>query len=195
MDVKTEGREKTDFRVLRILLVGGKPYVVQTLRTVLGGAGVREIEYAPDSTRALEILRHQVFSAIFCDETAEPVEGVKFAIAARRTPGMVNPLLPIFMISGRAHKNLIENARDEGLTDVLARPISTATIIRKLRTALEFPRSFIASPEFFGPDRRSASRSAFYGQDRRKNRPKKVRLPPSAQAALLTSGEIDKPQA
>ena len=187
---KAENRDKTDFRALRILVVGGKPFMVQTLRTVLTVAGVREIEPAADSARALEMLRQQSFSAIFADEDAEAIEGVKFAIAARRTPGILNPLLPIFLVTGGAHRTLLEKARDDGFTDVITRPVSTATIIRKLRTAIEFPRSFIAAPEFFGPDRRSAARANFNGSDRRKLRPKKVRLPEHVDVSLLSSNEV-----
>lgn len=184
MDQTADSRAKTYFSTLKILLVGGAPFAVQTLRSVLVTAGVKNIEHIPASADALKRLRSRNFNAIFCDETAEAIDGVKFPLAARRVPDLVNPMMPIFLVSDRPYKKVIEKARDDGLTDVLARPLSAATVIRKLRTAIEFPRSFIAAPDFFGPDRRSETRMAWFGEDRRKHRAKKVtvRIPRAPEA-------------
>jgi PleD family two-component response regulator len=193
MDQTSDSREKVDFSALKILLVGGTPFGVQTLRSVLITAGIKEIEQIATSSSALWRLREKNFSAAFCDDTAEAVDGLKFPLAARRTQGVINPMLPIFLVSSQAYKRVIEKARDDGVTDVLARPISTETVIRKLRTAIEFPRSFIAAPDFFGPDRRSITRTAWSGEDRRKHRAKKValRIPKMPEAPQLPADEDD----
>jgi len=53
----------------------------------------------------------------------------------------------------------------------------TATVRRKLRSALVQPRPFIVAGEFFGPDRRTGEKS-WKGRERRLRQPRKIRLPP-----------------
>jgi len=165
-----------EFRSLRVLLVGGKPNVVRVLRTVLGLAGVNAIVIATDSTEAMRHLRLSLFDAVFCDETAEPIDRMPFAVAARRAPDVLNHMVPIFLTCSGPRRTEVEAARNEGVTDVLARPISAATVIRKLTAALIYPRSFIAAPGFFGPDRRGKRHESFSGDDRRARKARKVKV-------------------
>ncbi len=142
---------------------------------------LKSVVVMPTSVSALEALRAHPFTAVFCEDSAEPLDGVPFALAARRTPGVLNPMIPIFAISSFPSRADVKRARDEGVTDVLARPVSAATIIRKLRGALAYPRPFIAAPDFFGPDRRVRDRrSAFLGDERRTRQAKKVKMPEAA---------------
>ena len=69
----------------------------------------------------------------------------------------------------------VEMSRDQGITDVICRPMSPKTVTDKLRAALRAPRPFIAAPEFFGPDRRAKDRS-WRGEDRRAITPRKTKV-------------------
>jgi two-component system chemotaxis response regulator CheY len=166
--------DKVDFRTLRVLIVGGKAHAVRTLRTALSMAGILEIVSITDARSALTQLRVKVFDVIFCDDLAEKVDGMPFPVAARRTPDVLDHMTPLFLISRGPRRSDVEVARDEGVTDVLARPLSAATIIRKLTVALTHPRSFIAAPDFFGPDRRAKARPTFHGSDRRSRKTRKI---------------------
>jgi CheY-like chemotaxis protein len=165
-----------EFRTLRVLVVGGKPHAVRTLRTVFSLLGLHQIVVVPESEAALQQLRFNTFDAVFCDEIAEKVGGLSFAVAARRDPEALDKMVPIFLTCAGARRRQVEAARDEGVTDVLARPISAATIGRKFALAVNKPRSFIVAPTFFGPDRRSKGRSAFNGPDRRIRAARKVKI-------------------
>ena len=171
---------KLEFKELRVLVVGGKQASVQVLRTVFSLIGIRQIVVAPDSRWAIDQLRAHKFSAIFCDALAEPVDGASFAVAARRTEGLFDPMTPLFVIYSEARRRQVEFARDSGATDVLARPIAAATIERKLRQALWQPRPFIAAPGFFGPDRRTARSNAWSGEERRKRTARKTKVTTTA---------------
>jgi len=165
--------ERLDLKSLHVLLVCAKPHVAQVLRQVLGIAGVQDIELAGDAQAAIKLLCHQCFDAVLCDEAAA---GGDFGYAARRTPDLVDPMLPIFLVCAGPRRRDVETARDIGYTDVLTRPVSAKTIMRKLRLAVAKPRPFIAASDFFGPDRRTGARSHFRGSDRRKRQPRKVKL-------------------
>jgi two-component system, chemotaxis family, chemotaxis protein CheY len=169
-----------DFTAQRHLIVGGKPHAVSVLRQVLTILGVRQIQTVAEPLTAIDVLRTRKFTAVLCDESAERCGEEHFAHAARRTPGLVNPLVPIFLVSGGPRRRDVEQARDLGFTDVLTRPVSAAIILKKLRLALRHPRPFIATPDFFGPDRRSQQRANFHGDDRRTRKPRQVKIPAPA---------------
>jgi len=175
---------QADLRHLRVLLVGGKPASVQILRTAFGLLGLKRVSAVAESVRAIEALRTQSYDAIFCDAAAEPYKNMSFPIAARRSPGIVNPMTPLFVIYTNARQRQVEQARDVGVTDVLTHPVSAATIARKLEAAISAPRSFIAAPTFFGPDRRAKRHNVWSGEDRRKRLAKKTK------ATLAEIGDI-----
>jgi two-component system, chemotaxis family, chemotaxis protein CheY len=179
--------EKSDLKHLRVLIVGGRPHAVTTLRTAFGLIGMGHVDAAQESPRALQHLRERSCDAVFCDEEAGEVDGLSFALAARKAPGVLNPMLPIFLVCTAPKRRQVEGARDDGLTDVLVRPISASTIVRKLRIAVQAPRPFILAGNFFGPDRRSTGRTRFFGPDRRKRTPKKLKVTAEVTAALMAS--------
>ena len=167
---------EADLKRLRVLVVGGKAANVQILRTAFGLIGIRLITAIQEPARAVEALRMQSFNAIFCDAAAGKVEKMPFHIAARRAPGILNPMTPLFVIYSHARQRSVEQARDNGVTDVLTHPVSAATIARKLEAAIASPRNFIVAPTFFGPDRRTERSNTWYGGERRKRATRKTRM-------------------
>lgn len=165
-----------ELKSLRILLVTARPHVATILRQVLGIAGILDIAQTADGAAAIDQLRTCHFDAVFCDEACALDTGSDFARSARTSEGVLDTMLPVFLVSGGPRRRDVEVARDQGYTDVLARPVSAATVLRKLRIAVERPRPFIVAPAFFGPDRRAQSRAGFHGGERRKRQPRKIRI-------------------
>jgi two-component system chemotaxis response regulator CheY len=179
--------ERADIKRLEVLIVGGKPHAVTILRTAFGIIGLNKVSAITGSERAIQHLRDNAVDAVFCDEAADTIGGVPFPLAARRAEGVLNPMLPIFLVCGSPVRRQIETARDDGITDVLVRPVSAATIIRKLRIAVLAPRPFILADGFFGPDRRGQGRAPFSGADRRKRKPKKLSVSAKETSAFLAA--------
>jgi PleD family two-component response regulator len=168
--------ERVDFSLHRVLVVGPKTHAVQLLRSVMDIAGVSRVVHVEKSRDAIELLASEHFSAVFYEQSVEPVDTVPFALAARRRETMVNPMLPIFALAPRARRRDVEDARDRGVNDVLTTPISPQTIATKLRAAAESPRPFIVAKEFFGPDRRGKGRTAYFGAERRVRSGRKIKM-------------------
>jgi CheY-like chemotaxis protein len=170
---------RVDIRKARVLLASGRAHTVQVLRTTFGMLNLKSVVVMPTAGSALDALRAHPFTAVFCDSRIEDIDGMPFALAARRLPGMLNPMIPIFMLASFPNRADVERARDQGVTDVLAQPVSAAVIVRKLCTALAHPRPFIAASDFFGPDRRTRPAGKFFDTERRVRQPKKLTfLPP-----------------
>jgi CheY-like chemotaxis protein len=159
--------ERTEISRHPILIVGAKRHSLLLLRSVLGIAGIDRITHLTEARRAVAVLGHEQFGAVFCDWDVESVDGMGFAVAARRTRGVLNPMIPIFALQERARRRDVISARDEGVTDVITLPVSPRTLLRKLNAATAAPRPFIVAADFFGPDRRSRTGQAFAGKERR----------------------------
>lgn len=165
---------KLDLVGARVLIVGARGHAGPTLRTVLTAAGVTRIVMMEEPQRALDTLCSERFAAVFVEGGTE-LDGVSFPQAARRNPSLLNPMIPIFAVYGGPRRRDVERSRDDGVTDVICRPMSPRTVGEKLRAALSAPRAFIAAPEFFGPDRRAKERP-WRGEDRRRRTPKKTKV-------------------
>jgi two-component system chemotaxis response regulator CheY len=166
--------EQTDFSGHRVLILGAKTHSIQILRSVLGLAGISQVVQVEDSQRAADMLTREHFNAVFCE--LDPQGEGDFVIAARRRDGMLNPMMPIFVMQSQARRRTVAQARDKGATDVLTTPVSPRTVAAKLKAALHSPRPFIVSQEFFGPDRRAKTRPTFFGSDRRVRATKKAKM-------------------
>ena len=166
-------RKQDGFKTSRMLVVGGHEHTVYLLRQVFDIMGVQNVVSTVQASIAIDLLQTQKFAAVFCDSSVSDDDPESFAIAARRTPDLLNPLIPIFLVCSGPRRVDVELARDTGFNDVLALPLSAATVTRKLKAELLNPRSFIASRQFFGPDRRNTVRS-WRGADRRVKQPRKV---------------------
>ena len=111
--------ESQNFGAHKVMIVGGKAHVVQTLRQVLGIVGVKQIQVVADPAAAVDLLCTQLFTVVLCDENAAGAGSASFGYAARCTSGLLNPLIPIFLVCGGPRRRDVEAARDLGFTDVL----------------------------------------------------------------------------
>jgi CheY-like chemotaxis protein len=166
--------DQTEFSGHRVLLLGAKTHSVQILRSVLALVGVGKTIQTDNKAAALDLLCREHFNAVFCELDAEAQ--LAFVRMARRRDGVLNPMIPIFLLQSQMRHRHLEKARDSGATDLLTIPVSPRTVAGKLRAATKTPRPFIVGQEFFGPDRRARIRPGYIGPDRRKKSPKKTRV-------------------
>lgn len=65
---------------------------------------------------------------------------------------------------------MIERARDMGVNEVIAKPVSIGNIESRIIAVLEQPRPFVAETQYFGPDRRRRKDGPTDGKDRRQKK-------------------------
>jgi hypothetical protein len=58
-------------------------------------------------------------------------------------------------------------ARDAGVTEFLAKPISAKGLYQRILNVVASPRPFIKTKTYFGPDRRRNTNNAYIGPERR----------------------------
>lgn len=81
--------------------------------------------------------------------------------------------IPVIMFSAFASEDTVKAARDTGANEALVKPLSGEKLARRILSIIDFPRPFIKSPDFFGPDRRR-KRNPYRGADRRKINPNDI---------------------
>lgn len=152
---------------LKILLVDDNQHMRVLLTEILRAIGVRHIFDAADGAEAVHMLRVHPIDIVMTDLAMQPLDGIDFTRLIRQSPDSPNPMIPIIMISGHSTLARVAAARDAGVTEFLAKPVTARGVIDRMNEVIEFPRPFIRTTEFFGPDRRRRSDASYHGPHRR----------------------------
>lgn len=158
-----------DFSRLSVLVVDDSPHIRRLVRAVLHAIGCRAIHEASDAEAALHALRTHQIDAVILDWMMRPVDGLALTRTIRRGDDVPNPYVPIIMLTGHTTRASILAARDAGVTEYLAKPVTAGGILSRLQMIIENPRPFVRTPSFFGPDRRRKDSSFYKGPERRED--------------------------
>src|ERR1700761_7580061 len=85
----------------------------------------------------------------------------------RNSPDSKNPYLPIVMMTGHSEKSRVVEARDAGVTEFVAKPLTAKSVLERLQAVIYRPRPFVRTANYFGPDRRRREDPAYGGPWRR----------------------------
>ena len=152
---------------LCVLLVEDNEHMRALLRALLKALGVRKICEYSDGTEALEELAATRPDFILTDLSMAPVDGLQFARAVRRLPEESLCIVPIIMVTGHTELRRIQAARDAGVTEVLAKPITAGALFQRIDEIVHRPRPFIRNPDYCGPCRRRRRDPSYLGPWRR----------------------------
>jgi len=157
-----------NFHRLRFLVVDDNAHMRRTLRTLLHGFGTRDVYEAEDGAAALEAFTHYMPDIVLTDWLMPVIDGLELTQMIRQPGGNANPYVPIIMLTGHSEKKRIVGARDAGITEFLAKPISAKALYERILNVVANPRPFIKTKTYFGPDRRRAVNTNYIGPERRK---------------------------
>lgn len=153
-----------NFDRLSVLLVEDNPYVAQVLRDVLKDVRVGDVTLMSNGAEAIDYLKAikaKVLAAdgwgpdlIISDFIMSPINGLVLLRWVRTSPDSPDRFLPFIMLSGAADMEHVASSRDMGADEFLAKPFSALAIYKHLLNIIDHRRSFIMTPDFFGPDRR-----------------------------------------
>ena len=162
---------------LNVLLIEDDRHMRVLIRNVLMALGVKDVAEASDGGAAIEELKSFRPNLILCDMRMTPMGGLKFVRALRANRKTPFRLVPVIMVTAYADLESVGDARDVGVTEFMAKPISAADLEKRIQRVLNDVRRFVESPEFTGPDRRRGKKVAFGGKDRRETEPTFIEPP------------------
>src|ERR1700694_2317454 len=158
---------RIDFNKLRFLVCDDNPHMRRILRTLLHSFGAREVYESEDGATALEMYSHYVPDIVITDWSMPIFDGLELAQMIRQPESKGNPYAPIIMLTGHSEKRRVTVARDAGVTEFLAKPISAKGLYQRILNVVANPRPFIKTKTYFGPDRRRNNSNAYIGPERR----------------------------
>lgn len=139
---------------LRFLVADDDSHMRELLCTILRSFGVTNIVEATDGADALAVMRATMPDIVLADWMMAPVDGLEFVRILRSAPDSPNPFVPVIMLSGFTEIYRVKAARDAGVTEFLAKPVSATTLYGRICSVIEKPRPFVKAARYQGPDRR-----------------------------------------
>lgn len=153
--------------LLSILVVEDGAFIRSVLVGVLRTLGVGQIFTVSDGSEAIQFLEERKAAlppgaspvdVVITDLLMRDVDGLTLLRWIRYSPHSPDRFLPVLILSGAADRQYVEEARDLGATEFLAKPFTGQTIGTRLLHVLARPRRFVLCNSYFGPDRRRAEK-------------------------------------
>lgn len=151
---------------LRVMVVDDNRHMINIVKTILRGFGIKEFYDARDAVEAFDLVRAEMVDLIIVDYAMEILDGTDFVRLVRTADDSPNHYIPIIMLTAYSERSKVEAARDSGVTEFCAKPVTATELYRKVLSVVNAPRPFVRTNHYFGPDRRRR-RGEFKGSERR----------------------------
>ena len=104
-----------------------------------------DVAEASHGQAGIEALRRRSPDLVLTDLAMKPMDGLEFTRYVRNDQYSPNPFVPIIMITGHTEKHRVEAARDAGVTELLAKPITAANLFSRIAEIVERPAPLSAA--------------------------------------------------
>ncbi len=162
-----------DLSGFTVLVVDDNNYMVSLIRQTLAGLGVGSIKTFTEVKEAIDFVKlvgenpvkagAMQIDFIVSNWQMAPIDGLMFLRWMRTHKDSPNRFVPFLMVTGFGDKSKVEEARDLGVSEVLAKPFSVNSVAEKLLQVIGTQRQFVQTATYFGPDRRR--QNVHYGGD------------------------------
>lgn len=159
---------RIDFSRLRFVVIDDNAHMRRIVRALLNGFGAREVIEAEDGAAGLEAFTGNVPDIVITDWAMPIFDGLELTQMIRQQGASANPFVPIIMLTGHSEKNRVMAARDAGVTEFLAKPLSAKALHERIVNVVVNPRPFVRTMTYFGPDRRRNAGVGYAGPERRR---------------------------
>jgi two-component system, chemotaxis family, chemotaxis protein CheY len=155
------------FDKLKILVVDDNVHMRKLVVTILQAFGATQIAEADSAESAWPVLREQNPDVVVLDWVMEGMSGIDFTRKIRSDAQAPNPFVPIIMLTGHTQTTRVREARDAGINEFIAKPVSVKTLMSRMAAVIESPRPYVRTKIYFGPCRRRRALPDYDGPERR----------------------------
>lgn len=151
------------------VVLDDNPQMRGILRSIVSGMGMREVaEFSDPNSAHYHLQGHHVDVAVFDLVLNSSMDGLELASAVRHDPMIVNPTMPIILVTGYANVAVIEQTINVGVDELVTKPLRARDLMARVETVITRPRPYIRTPSgYFGPDRRRRTDPFYRGPERR----------------------------
>lgn len=139
---------------INVLVIDDNKHMTKLVTEILYALGIKNVCEVNDAAKAFDELKHFLADIIIVDWYMQPLDGLDFTRLVRTAKDSPNPYVPIIMLSGFTEMRRITEARDAGINEFLAKPISAKALYQRIASLIDNPRPFVRTKNYFGPDRR-----------------------------------------
>ena len=176
-----------------VFLVEDNIYVRNTLEDLLRNFQFARVSTAENGEEAIDYLKSMKQAGnpgpdlIISDLVMQPINGLLLLRWSRTSKDSPNRMAPFVMVSGAADREYVNSARDLGVTEFIAKPFSATSVYERILEVIDYPRQFVTTQKYFGPDRRRKEGAAPDGSDRRTVKDEDVTIVYSADKVVKAS--------
>jgi len=139
---------------LHILLADDLEGTRRLFHNILVSLRVGRVSLASDGEMALRMIDDLRPDILMCDWEMRPMNGLDLVRSIRSDPSGRHAFLPIVMVTAHSSAERVKTARDAGVTEFLAKPVTVRSVCSRIVDVCERPRPFLRTSTYFGPDRR-----------------------------------------
>jgi len=138
---------------LKVLVVDDNRFMHELLKTILRSFGIKRVRSSYDGNGAISKLKHVFADVVIVNWEMELLDGYDFVKLLRTAADSPNPYVSIIMLAGHTEVSRVVAARDAGVNELLAKPVSARLVYDQLFMIIDHSRPFLRTPNYFGPDR------------------------------------------
>jgi len=153
-----------NFERCNLLIVEDNHYIRRVLENLLRQISFTNITVTQNGAEAIEYFKslNEVdgfskgpsIDLVLSDLVMSPINGLLFLRWVRSSKESPNRFMPFIMLSGAADNEYVHAARDLGVTEFLGKPFSAHSVSRRILEVINYPRQFVTTQSYLGPDRR-----------------------------------------
>ena len=136
------------FRTLKVLVVDDSAEMRRLLLALLAAMNIGGVICARSGETGLKLFAEEHPDLIITDGAMQPMDG--YEMTRRIRAGEANANVPILMISGHIGHEHITQARDDGITDYIAKPVTPELLYERVRAAVSTPIHIVRTQNYCG---------------------------------------------
>lgn len=162
-----------DLSTFKVLIVEDFPFIANLLASSLKEIGIGTVSTADNGLTAKQDLLNfnavsssSNYDVIILDWLMPQMSGLELLRWLRSHKSDSIRFIPVIICSAYTSKELVEQGRDNGATEVMVKPLSAEVLAHRIASVIDSPRPYLKTATFFGPDRRRKTEQ-FTEPDRR----------------------------
>jgi two-component system, chemotaxis family, chemotaxis protein CheY len=130
-----------DISKLSFLVIDDEPFMLKLVTRLLEEFGAKTILSAENGAEGLEVLKasHGNIDLVICDLEMPTMNGFDFVRNLRPSPDILNPQVPVLILTGHAYQESLQEAVELGIHGFLAKPVSRAALESRIVSAVTSP--------------------------------------------------------
>jgi len=150
---KSRGIPGYDISGLNILILEKQMLMRNLMKQMFREFRVDQVQMTDNPEEAFGLFLQSPADIILSD-WSHGLDGIGFLRRVRAGDDSPNPFVPVIVVTANTEIRHVCEARDAGMTEFLAKPVSAKSIYARLCAVIDSTRPFIRVDGFFGPDRR-----------------------------------------